>query len=142
MKRGALLAASFLAPLLVGGAVLAVLVAGGNEDVEGWLRAASFTVLPAALANAAAAWIVVLRPRASRPANAAGVFLRALLTFAVAVPLLWGFSTIAVLLSGEDLVSSATIGGVVALFAAWVGVLPMVPLQWLAYHFTLDRRTA
>lgn len=142
MKRAAGLVLSFVLPLIVGFAVLAAMTAGGNEDAEGWLRAASFTVFPAAFANLLAAWIVAFRPGASRPAGQFQVFLRALATFALAVPLLAVFATIALALSGENSMSILAVGAVVALFAAIMGVLPMTLLQWLAYHFTLDRRTA
>lgn len=143
MKRAAGLALSFLLPLLVGGALLAVLISGGNAYAEDWLRAASFTVFPAAPANAIAAWIVALRPGASRPGGQTGLFVRALLTFLLALPLAWVFSTIAVLMTGDiDFAASASLAAVVVIFAAIMGVLPMTLLQWLAYHFTLDRRTA
>jgi len=139
-RRGAL-AVSFALPLLVGGALLGVLLGGGNEDAEGWWRAASFTVLPAAAANALGAWIVALRPGASRPANGAGVFLRAFSTFALAVPLAWPLSSLAIAASGEAADSAFASGLAVALFAALTGVFPMTLLQWLTYHFTLERRT-
>lgn len=142
MKRVLGLALSAVLPLIVGFAVLAAMMGGGNEDAEGWWRAASFTVIPAALANVVAAWIVALRPGASRPAGAFQVFLRAFATFALAVPLAGLFAAVALALGGERTMSIFAVGGVVALFAAIMGVLPMTLLQWLAYHLTLDRRTA
>jgi hypothetical protein len=142
MKRALALALSFALPLFVGGTVLSVMMAGGNEDLEGWLRAAWFTVIPAAFANVVAAWIVALRPGASAPARNFGALLRAFATFALAVPLLWLFAAAAVWLAGEKFGSGVVAGGVVAIFAAPVGVLPMTVLQWLAYHVTLERRTA
>ena len=142
MRRALGIALSFVLPLMVGGAVLAALKSGRNVHAEGWLRTASYTVFPAAVANLAAAWIVALRPGASPPADTFGALLRACLTFLLAVPLMALLAAGVLWLLVEHSPAVLAVGALVAGFAAPIGVLPMTLLQWLAYHFTLDRKTA